>query len=280
MKALAGTLALVALALLALYLAVLALLWWKQEALLFHPQPLPSDFRLATEPDVHEERVQVPGATLSVLHLRLPQPRGVVFFLHGNAGNLASWFTDTAFYRQAGFDLVMPDYRGYGKSTGRIASPGQLRQDVRAVWDSVAPRYAGLAVVLYGRSLGTGLAADLAEQLTREGRPPDLTVLVSPYSSLRELAAEFYPWVPGGLLRYPLDTGLHLPQLGGRVLLVHGQQDSLIGVHHSERLLRLAPSAELVVIPGAGHNDLQLSPHYRQALHQALAASATGAQRR
>ena len=56
---------------LALYAAVLALLWWKQEALLFHPQPLAADHRLATEPDVHEERVQVPGATLSVLHLRL-----------------------------------------------------------------------------------------------------------------------------------------------------------------------------------------------------------------
>jgi uncharacterized protein len=155
MKSLAGSLLVLALAALAMYAAVLALLWWKQEALLFHPQPLAADQRLATEPDVHEEQVQVPGATLSVLHLRLREPRGVVFYLHGNAGNLAGWFSDAAFYREAGYDLVMPDYRGYGKSTGRIESPGQLRQDVRAVWDSVAPRYAGRRVVLYGRSPGT-----------------------------------------------------------------------------------------------------------------------------
>ncbi|KQT08032.1 alpha/beta hydrolase [Ramlibacter sp. Leaf400] len=270
MKSLAGTLGVLALAALALYAALLALLWWKQEALLFHPQPLPANYRLATEPDVHEEQVQVPGATLSVLHLRLREPRGVVFFLHGNAGNLAGWFTETALYRQAGYDLVMPDYRGYGKSTGRIDGPGQLRQDVRAAWDSVAPRYAGKRVVLYGRSLGTGLAADLAEQLTNEGRPPDLTVLASPYSSLRELAAEAYPWVPGGLLRYPLDTGRHLPKLRGRVLLVHGGQDSLIGVHHSQRLLRAAPSARLLVVAGAGHNDLHLFPQYRAALLETL----------
>ncbi|TFZ06247.1 alpha/beta fold hydrolase [Ramlibacter henchirensis] len=272
MKGLGATLLVITMAAVALYAAVLALLWWQQEALLFHPQPLPKDYRLATEPDVHEERVQVPGASLSVLHLRLPDPKGVVFFLHGNAGNLAGWFTDTAFYRQAGYDLVMPDYRGYGKSTGRIAGPQQLRDDVRAVWDNVAPRYAGRRIVLFGRSLGTGLAADLAEQLTREGRPPDLTVLVSPYSSLRELTAEFYPWVPGGLLRYPLDTGRHLPNLRGRVLLVHGGEDSLIGVHHSERLLRVLPSAQLLVIPGAGHNDLHLFPRYREALREALLA--------
>jgi uncharacterized protein len=272
MKALAGSLLVVALVGLALYAAVLALLWWKQEALLFHPQPLPAQHRLATEPDVHEEQVRVPGATLSMLHLRLPQPKGVVFFLHGNAGNLAGWFSDTAFYREAGFDLVMPDYRGYGKSSGRIESPGQLRQDVRAAWDSVAPRYAGLRVVLYGRSLGTGLAADLAEQLTREGRPPHLTVLATPYSSLRELAAEFYPWVPAGLLRYPLDTGRHLPHIGGRVLLVHAGEDSLIGLHHSERLMRVAPAAQLLVVPGAGHNDLHLFAPYRDAMRRELSA--------
>ena len=272
MKALGTGLLLVMLAAALLYAAVLGLLYWQQEALLFHPQPLPAHHRLATEPDVHEETVAVPGATLSVLHLRLAEPKGVVFFLHGNAGNLAGWFTDTAFYRQAGYDLVMPDYRGYGKSTGRIANARQLRQDVRAAWDSVATRYAGRRVVLYGRSLGTGLAADLAEQLTAEGRPPHLTVLASPYSSLRELAAEFYPWVPGGLLRYPLDTARHLPNLGGQVLLVHGSEDSLIGVHHSERLLRALPSARLLVVPGAGHNDLHLFPAYRSALLDTLAA--------
>lgn len=93
MKALAGSLLVLALAALALY----------------------ADHRLATEPDVHEQRVQVPGATLSVLHLRhlrLREPRGVVFYLYGNAGNLAGWFSDAAFYREAGYDLVMPDCRG------------------------------------------------------------------------------------------------------------------------------------------------------------------------
>src|SRR5204863_7771716 len=123
--------------------AAFALLWAKQESLLFRPDPLPADYKLATEADIHELTVDVPGAKLSVLQLQLPNPKGVVFYLHGNAGNLAGWFSNAAFYREANFDLVMPDYRGYGKSTGRIESEAQLMADVLAVWKQVAPRYAG-----------------------------------------------------------------------------------------------------------------------------------------
>ncbi|TXC66714.1 hypothetical protein FSC37_15605 [Piscinibacter aquaticus] len=88
----------------ALYAAVLALLWFGQERLIFLPTPLSADHRLAREPGVHERFVEVDGARLSVLELRLPDPKGVVFFLHGNAGNLASWFVNAGFYRQANYD--------------------------------------------------------------------------------------------------------------------------------------------------------------------------------
>lgn len=257
---------------LAVYALVLAFLWWRQESLMFYPVPLPAEHRLAQDPDVHERSVQVDGARLSVLHLQLPNPKGVVFFLHGNAGNLAGWFTNADFYRQANFDLVMPDYRGFGKSTGHIRSARQLREDVRAVWDTVAAQYQGKRVVLYGRSLGSGLAADLAEQLSAAGRAPDLTVLVSPYSSIRELTAEYYPWVPSALVRYPLDTASHLKGITGPVLLVHGDNDALIGVHHAHRLQQVAPSARLLLLPGSGHNDLHEHPLYRREFRQALAA--------
>jgi uncharacterized protein len=260
-----------ALAALAVYALLLAWIWWRQESLLFFPEPLPRGHVLAREPDVREVAVQVPGATLSVLHLKLPDPKGVVFFLHGNAGNLAGWFSRPEWYREANFELVMPDYRGYGKSSGRIESEAQLRADMLAVWEHFAPRHAGKAVVIYGRSLGSGLAAGLAAQLTRAGRPPQLTMLVSPYSSVRELAGEVYPWVPGALLRYPLDTAQLLPDIGGPILLVHAERDTLIPLHHAQRLQAVAPHAQLVRIPGAGHNDLQEHEAYRRLLLDQLA---------
>ena len=255
-----------------LYAAVLTFLWFRQESLLFFPEPLPADHRLASEPGVEEVAIDVPGARLSVLHLKVPASRGVVFFLHGNGGNLASWFTGTEFYRQASFDLVMMDYRGYGKSTGRITDAAGLRTDVRAVWDHFAPQYAGRRIVVYGRSLGTALAADLAGQLSLAGAPPDLTVLVSPYFSMRALRDDYYPWVPPFLLRYPLDTSAHLPRVRGPVILVHGDQDEVIALRHAHRLKDAFPLAKLLVVAGAAHNDIHETPVYRAALLAALRA--------
>lgn len=251
----------------ALYAALLALLWFGQERLIFLPAPLAADHRLAREPGVHERFVEVDGARLSVLELRLPDPKGVVFFLHGNAGNLASWFVNAEFYRRANFDLVMLDYRGYGKSSGRIQSEAQLHADVRTVWREVAPRYAGKRVVLYGRSLGTALAASLAAELQ-----PDLTMLVSPYTSMQAMARQHYPWVPGALLRYPLRTDDHLARVRSPVLLLHGDRDELIPLAHSEALLKVAPHARLHVVRGGGHNDLQELESYLDAVNAALAA--------
>lgn len=270
MRSLGLTLAGVLAAFLLLYVLVLGALWLRQEALLFYPQALPADHRLATAPDVNEVSIEVPGATLSALHLRLPQPRGVVFFLHGNAGHLGSWFSRPDWYRRANVDLVMVDYRGYGKSTGRIESEAQLRADVRAAWEHFAPMYAGRPVVVYGRSLGSGLAVGLAEQLGAAGRPPALTLLVSPYTSLRDLAREVYPWVPSAVLRYPMDTAALLPRLKGPVLLVHGGRDTLIPPAHSLALQRLRPQTRVEILPQAGHNDVQEDPRYEQILMNAL----------
>ena len=263
MRALLTLLLVIAATAVVAFAGLLGLLWANQEKLLFYPDPLPADHRLATEPGVHELAVDVPGAKLSVLHLQLPDPKGVVFFLHGNAGNLAGWFTNTQPYRDANFDLVMPDYRGYGKSTGRIAGEQQLFEDVAAVWRAVAPRYAGRKVVVYGRSLGTALAAQLSSQLSVQGRPADLTVLVTPYSRIRELASEIYPGVPSALLRYPLETARLAGGIRGPIVLYHGDRDELIPLAHSERIAAALPNAKLVAIPGAAHNDIHSFPAYR-----------------
>jgi pimeloyl-ACP methyl ester carboxylesterase len=250
-----------------LYGLVLGLLWWGQERLLFLPTPLQPDHRLALERDVHERWIDVPGARLHALHLKLPSPRGVVFFLHGNAGNLQSWFVDLDVYRRANFDVFMLDYRGYGKSSGRIESETQLHADVRAAWDLVALEYGGKKRVLFGRSLGSGLVVPLALQVR-----PELTVLVSPYSSMRAMASEVYPWVPTALLRYPLASDDLIAQVGTPLLLLHGERDDLIAPHHSETLTRLQPQARLHIVKGAGHNDLQSFDDYVMVLRAALDA--------
>ncbi|MEO8386703.1 MAG: alpha/beta hydrolase, partial [Betaproteobacteria bacterium] len=100
-----GALSLLAVALLG-YAVIVAYVYFRQEGLIFQPAPLSPDYKF-TIPDVQEVKVPVAGAELSALHLRLPDPKGVVFFLHGNAGNLQTWLTSVDFYRRVNYDLFI-----------------------------------------------------------------------------------------------------------------------------------------------------------------------------
>ncbi|MEO6291848.1 MAG: alpha/beta fold hydrolase, partial [Burkholderiaceae bacterium] len=238
--------------------------------LLFTPVLIPASQPLAaltTQGEgVREFTVTVPGAKLSGLQLKLPNPKGVVFFLHGNSGNLDTWFINTEIYCQHNMDLVMIDYRGFGKSTGQIESEAQLRSDVRAAWDFIAPQYVGKKLVVYGRSLGSGLAAGLSAELTDDAAKGsaivDMTVLVSPYSSMSTLTGQVYPYVPQVVLRYPLRTDQLLPKIKSPLLLIHGEQDTLIPPSHSLALKAIVKPARLLLVPGAAHNDIHKSDVY------------------
>ncbi|HSV57641.1 MAG TPA: alpha/beta fold hydrolase [Variovorax sp.] len=254
----------------AVYAAAVAWLWYRQEQILFEPAPLPADQPLFTDADVREFVVDVPGAQLSVAQLRRPEPRGVVFYLHGNSGNLHKWFVGLDAFRELNFDVVMMDYRGYGKSTGRIESEAQLRADVLAVWNAVAPEYVGRRIVISGQSLGTALAAGLSAQLCATGVTPDLTLLISAYSSMRALADERFPWVPSRVLRYPLHTVDDACQVKGPVMLIHGDKDELIGLHHSEAIRKALPQCQMLCVEGAGHSDVHQFPSFREGVAAAL----------
>ena len=251
------------------YAGFLGALYFKQERLIFPGRPLPADFQFQFDQRFEEVRIPVPGATLHALHFIQEQPRGLVFFLHGNVGNLQTWTTGMDFYRRVNYDLFIIDYRGYGKSTGRIESEAQLDADVRAAWDAIAPRYRGKPIVIYGRSLGTGLAAKLASEVDAQ-----LLILVSPYSSLAASAREAYPLAPEWLLKYPLRTDQVIGSVKMPIVLIHGSEDRKIAVEHSQRLAALAHApVELIVVDGAGHDDIHRFPAYLDSLAARLIAA-------
>jgi pimeloyl-ACP methyl ester carboxylesterase len=250
----------------ALWVVAIAAIWSVQEKLLFHPAPVTPEFAF-NFPYTSEVYIDVEGAKLHALHLRQPpeKSKGIVLFLHGNAGNLETWFTHADFWLNTGYDVLMPDYRGFGKSTSKIESEAQLNNDVLRAWNYIVSNYKDKKKVFYGRSLGTGLAAKLATQT-----PADLVVLVSPYTSMTAIAQEYYPWVPSFILRYPLTTDQLLPQLNTKILLLHGTNDQLIASEHSKRLVKLNPNARLVEVDGAGHGDIHNFDVYNSTLIQAL----------
>jgi alpha-beta hydrolase superfamily lysophospholipase len=252
------------------YAGALGLLYVKQERIILPASTLAADYRFQFDQPFEEVWIPVQGASLHALHFKQPNPRGVVFFLHGNAGNLVSWTTGVDFYRRVNYDLFIVDYRGYGKSTGHIENEAQLYADARAAYDAMAPLYRDKPIVIYGRSLGTALAASLARDVQ-----PRLLVLVSPFSSLAASAAQAYPWAPGWVLKYPLRTDAIIGDIKSPILLIHGSEDKLIPLSHSERLKALARSpVELLVVPGAGHSDIHKFPVYLDGLAARLIAAA------
>ena len=249
------------------YAGGLAFLYVMQERMLFPATVLPADYRFRFPQPFDELRIPVPGAVLDALHFTRDDAKGLVFFLHGNAGNLETWATGLDFYRRVGYDLFIFDYRGYGKSTGSIRSEEELHADVRAAWDRIAPRYRGKPIVIYGRSIGTGLAARLARDVH-----PALLVLVSPYASLAAEAKRAYPLAPSWLLKYPLRTDAVIGAVTSPVMLLHGRADALIPASDSVLLRSLAHApVELVLVDGAGHNDIHQFSAYLDPLAARLA---------
>lgn len=255
---------------LAAYGALLGTLYVTQERLLFPATVLPADHQFRFDVPFTEMRIPVPGASLDALLFTQAQPRGLVFFLHGNAGNLNTWTTGVDFYRRVNYDMFMLDYRGYGRSTGRIESEAQLHADVRAAWDAIAPRYAGKPIVIYGRSLGTGLAVQLARDVH-----PQLLVLVSPYTSIVDAARRRYPFVPSMLVKYPLRTDAAIGSVRSPILFAHGTGDQVIPIEASHQLRALARApTTMLAIDGASHHDIHRHPGYVEPLADHLLRAA------
>ena len=250
----------------AVYLLAVGYLYAGQESLIFVGDKLRPGHQFRADLPFQELTIQAEGAELNALHFRQPNPRGLVFFLRGNGGNLQSWISGVDYYRRVNYDMFIFDYRGEGKSTGKIESEQQLHADVRLVWDLITEQYAGKPVVLYGRSLGAALATKLATEVD-----PELLVLVSPFRNMLSMAQARYPFVPAPVLRYPFENDEHIGQVRSPILLVHGNEDRFIPLEHSEVLEDLATApVELLVIEGADHYDIHLHESYLVGLAAAL----------
>jgi fermentation-respiration switch protein FrsA (DUF1100 family) len=182
-----------------------------------------------------------------------------VVFAHGNGGNVSycGWVGQSLAAR--GFDVLVFDYRGYGRSEGEVAGEGGLYADTEAAYDFVTGERGAPAgrVALYGQSLGTAAAADVAAR-----RECGALVLESGLSSASDMAAVIMPWLPRfvrGLTKNKLDTVSKLPRVRCPVLVAHGDRDRVIPVGQGRRLFDAAPEPKrLVIIEGAGHNDLSI----------------------
>lgn len=248
------------------YATICGVIYMFQERLIFFPDRDPPGTHYEFGIPVEEVLIPVEGAQLHALWFRRSQAKGVILYFHGNAGSLRTWGEVAPELVQYGYEMVMVDYRGYGQSTGTIQSEAELHADAAAVYEWVRQRYPEEQIVLYGRSLGSGLATRLAAVYQ-----PALLILESPFYSVEAIARRQFPWVPPFLLKYPLRSHEWIGQVRCPVVIIHGTNDSVVPFADGERLAHevTAPLAFYPIV-GGDHNNLITFSMYHHAIQVAL----------
>lgn len=264
-------------ALLAILIAAASLrllVWWLEPQMAFFPSPGVQETPASAGLEFFELRVPTTdGETLHGWWMPHPEPRAQVIYWHGNGGNLSMWLDVLAGLRGRGFSVMAVDYRGYGASTGRPSERGLYRDaDAATAYFRQHLKHPQTPVVVWGRSLGCAVASYAAAQ-----SPPDALILESPFADIGTLFAG-NPVMRGLSLfsSYRFSTAEHLQEYRGRLLVIHGDADSILPFSGGRQVFDRAASADkrFVALGGADHNDPHAThPTYWPEIERFLSAA-------
>ncbi len=250
------------------YLLICTAMFLFQEKLIFLPSKLPQEYVYNFERPYHELFIDTPdGARLNALHFPVNNSKGIILYFHGNAGDLSRWGEVVAYFEQFHYDVLVMDYRTYGKSTGKIDEI-LLYKDAELFYSQAMEYFPEDRIVVYGRSLGTTFATHVASL-----NSPSQLILESPFYSLKSVAKERYWFLPvKPLLKYTFPTYDKLKEVGCNVTLLHGTNDRVVPFSNSERLQKTLPKEQikLIPIPEGSHNDLVNFSEYQKGIRELL----------
>ena len=252
-----------------IYVAISIALYYLQDYMLFKPEKLPKDFQFDyANQTIEEHNLTTPdGAVINGLRF-FPkgESRGVVLYLKGNSKSIRGWGKFAVDFTRHGFNVLMVDYRGFGKSTGR-RSQKAIKRDLQLVYDKLKTMTTEDRIILYGRSMGSGFAAKLASM-----NQPKLLILDAPYYSLTKVTARYMPFMPlSVLMKYPLPTYKWLKYVKCPIHIIHGTQDKLIPYKTSVKLSQVNPQlTKLHTVIGGGHKNLNTFESYHLMLDDIL----------
>lgn len=231
------------------------MLYFFQEKLIFYSSKLPQDFQYQFDAEFEELFLTAKdGAVLNGLHFKAKNPKGVIFYNHGNAGELDTWGQwGELLVSRYSYDVVIWDYRGYGKSTGKRREQLML-DDGLLFYNYCKNLFKEELITVYGRSLGGFFATHVAKQTQ-----PRQLVLESTPLSILEVANEAYPFIPSNwLLKFRFQNLENITQISEPTYLIHGTDDDLIPFDHGKQLFELskANKKQFFSIDGGNHNDL------------------------
>ncbi len=250
------------------YIVISLSFYFFHDLFVFQSRSLPKGHIFAFPQDFSEYTINTnDGEQINALLFKTSQPsKGLILYFHGNADNLQRWGKYSVDFTQLGFDVLMPDYRGYGKSSG-VPSEKLLYSDALTIlqWAQENTKYQRL--IFYGRSLGSAIASQLATV-----HSPNLLILETPFD---ELSGAIYPIIRPVLkflpARYYFSNKASLTKVTCRKIIFHGTNDWIVPLSSALRLKpALKENDKFVIIQGGGHRNLRDFKEFHEALGIAL----------
>ena len=249
------------------YVLLCLLFYFCQHFFFFRPEVLPTHFKYEYAFPFEERTFDTPdGGTINAIHFTVPNRQGVVFYLKGNSRSIKGWGKFAKDFLGKGYDFFMMDYRGFGKSRGH-RSETVLYSDAGQIYDWLKTKYREHEIILYGRSFGSGIAAQLASH-----NQPRMLILDSPYYSFTYQIRRFAGFLPlRWILKYHIPTFRFLSETKCPIYILHGNKDYLISFDQSNMLREASPDkVTLIPIQGGWHNNLPQLAQYHEALYRIL----------
>jgi pimeloyl-ACP methyl ester carboxylesterase len=253
------------------YLVLCGLFYFYQHLFYFQPKKLDVKHALTFPVRIRFQEAKIKFDSATEIDLvkflpNTPKPQGVVLFFHGNRYNVEHYSTYAPYFTRRGYECWMPDYPGYGRSTGET-SIAALKELSIQLYKMANARYASDSILIYGKSLGSGVGAYLASK-----RDCKVLMLETPYESISNLTSEYLFMLPvKWLLHDDLETGSYLGMVAAPIVAWHGDKDELIPLSQAIRLTKvMKPSDKFMVIPGADHNGIPASASYHQSLDSSI----------
>jgi pimeloyl-ACP methyl ester carboxylesterase len=246
-----------------LYTLICVALYFFQEKLIFFPEKLDKDHKFLFNQPFEEINIPVTnGKSIHGVLFTSDTSKGLIFYLHGNAGSVNSWGDVAKCYTDLHYNVFILDYTGYGKSEGPIKSQERLFEDIQITYNEMKKRFDEDRIVILGYSIGTGPASKLAST-----NHPKLLILQAPYYSLKDMMRHTYPIIPTFLLKYKFQTNQYLKDCKMPVIIFHGNQDEVIYYESSLKLKKEMKTGDtLITLNRQRHNGITDNPQYVTAI--------------
>lgn len=250
-----------------IYVFLSTVFYFGQDYFFFRPEILPRNFEYRYPFPFEEVDFEMEdGGQINGVHFKVPNAKGVVYYLKGNSKSIKGWGKFARDFVSKGYDFFMVDYRGFGKSLGK-RTESTLYNDAQVIYKYLKDTYGEERIIIYGRSMGSGIAARIASW-----NHPQMLILDSPYYSFLDQVKRYGFWLPlAWLLKYKIRTDQFMRKIQSPVYILHGKKDRLIPFKQSEQLARENPDKiYLIPIAEAHHNNLPSFPEYHEWVYDIL----------